>query len=270
MIRNSGAYHEMGMKLTDLLRAQLGTGDSPTGGRDIHVGDLEQGVVAPISMVGSTVPVCAGVALSFKLRKKENLALTWTGDGATRTTAFHEGLMCARAFKLPLIVVIQDNHIALGSTTSVHSRAPMEEVATIYGSTSVNCDGNHVLDVYAATTLAADRCRGGQRPVIMNAKTFRMGGHATHDEEESREILPSEQFEYWGKRDPIGMYETYLAESDLQLDAEGSNREVLEGVEAEVTEEVEKAAEEALQSRHGNMPKPDTQQNGVLSPSRGQ
>jgi TPP-dependent pyruvate/acetoin dehydrogenase alpha subunit len=266
MIRNSGALHEMGMSLLDIFRGQLGTGDSPTQGRDIHVGDLSLGVVAPISMVGSLVPVCAGAALAFKTRKDGNLALTWAGDGTTRTTAFHEGLISARALDLPLIVIVQDNHIALGTLPDGHSRAPMEEIPAIYNLPSYRCDGNHVLDVFAATRLASSRCRSGEGPVLINAKTFRMGGHATHDEDESRKILSPELFETWGKRDPIAMYETYLAESGLQLADSGSNREALERVEAQVTAEVDEAAALALQSRERNMPKPETQKLGVFNP----
>ena len=265
MIRNSGAFHEMGMSLADMFRGQLGTGDSPTQGRDIHIGDLSRGVVAPISMVGSLVPVCAGVALAFKIRKDGNLALTWVGDGTTRTTAFHEGLISARALELPLIVIVQDNHIALGTTLDGHSRAPMEEIHAIYNLPSYRCDGNHVLDVFAATRLAVTRCRSGEGPILINAKTFRMGGHATHDEGESRKIFPPELFETWGKKDPIGMYETYLAEAELQLSDSGSNREALERAEAKVTTEVEEAATKALRSRDRNMPKPETQKLGVFA-----
>lgn len=264
MIRNSGAFHEMGMDLVDMFRGELGTADSPTQGRDIHIGDLEQGVVAPISMVGSLVPVCAGVALAFKLRKEKNLALTWSGDGTTRTTAFHEGLMSARALHLPLLVVVQDNHIALGTILDVHSRTPMEDLATIYGLPSYSCDGNHVLDVFAATCLAVARCRSGDGPVLVNAKTFRMGGHATHDEGESRNIFPAGLFQSWGERDPIGTYETYLAEAELEFSSSESNREVLERAEGKVIAEVDDAAEEALRSRERNMPQPETQRLGVF------
>ncbi len=264
MIRNAGAFHEMGMSLVDIFRGQLGTGDSPTQGRDLHIGDLSRGVVAPISMVGSLVPVCAGVALAFKNRKDGNLALTWAGDGTTRITAFHEGVICARALDLPLIVVVQDNHIALGTMPDRHSRAPMDEVPAIYNLASYRCDGNHVLDVFAATRLASRRCRSGEGPILINAKTFRMGGHATHDEGESRKILPPELFETWGKRDPIAMYETYLAESELQLADSGPNRQALERIEAQVIAEVDDAAGLALRSRDRNMPKPETQKLGVF------
>lgn len=265
MIRNAGAYHEMGMSLTDMFRTYLGTADSPTAGRDLHLGNLQKGVVAPISMMGALVPVCAGVALSFKLKGQDHVALTWAGDGSTRTTGFHEGLSCARALKVPLIVVIQDNQIALGTRRDRHSKAPLEEVANIYGVEAATCDGNHVLDVYAAVSIAAERCRAGHGPVLLTASTFRMGGHATHDEGESREILAGELFEHWGKRDPVGMYEAFLLESDLALSEPESNHEVLRRVEAEVVNEVDRAAEEALT---GERPRPETQPLGVYAPAR--
>src|SRR3990172_4186554 len=265
MIRNAGAAHEMGMPLADLFRAYLATADAPGGGRDVHVGDLSKGVVAPISMVGSLVPVCAGLALSFKLAKKPNVALTWVGDGATRTTAFHEGMMCAKSLRLPLIAAVQDNGIALGTPVASHSRRPMEDLAKIYDVSLVTCDGNHVLDVYAATVLASEMCRAGSGPVLMTLRTFRMGGHATHDEGESRAILSPELFQEWGKRDPIGMYETYLAGADFSLSPPQSNREALQQAEAEVVEEIQTAEKEALASRESNMPRPETQRLGVIS-----
>lgn len=271
MIRNAGACHEMGMSLADMLRGYLGTADSPSGGRDIHIGDLNKGVLAPISMLTSSVPVCAGMALAFKLREQPHLALTWVGDGSTRTAGFHEGMMCARSFRVPFLAVVQDNRIALGTPVASHSRGSMEELAKLYDTPLVVCDGNHVLDVYAATILAAEMCRTGQGPVIMVAHTFRMGGHATHDEGESRSILPTELFEEWGRRDPIGMYETYLAEADFSLlpavgtGEASSNRELLERAEADVLAEIDAAEKEALASRESNMPRPETQRIGVLA-----
>ena len=265
MIRNAGACHEMGMPLVDVLRAYLGTADSPTGGRDLHFGDLSKGVVSPISMVGSLVPVCAGLALSFKTRKQDNVAVTWVGDGSTRTTAFHEGVMCAKALSLPLLVFVQDNHIALGTPRAEHSAAPMDSVATIYAATKYVCDGNNVLDVYATTALAAELCRLGKGPVIVTAKTFRMGGHATHDEGESRKILPEEDFVYWGKRDPVGMYEAYLGESDLALSDTLSNFEVLETAELQVAAEIDAAEKQARESVERSQPDPGSQTSGVFA-----
>jgi len=141
----------------------------------------------------------------------------------------------------------------------------MSEVATLYAATRYVCDGNNVLDVYAVTALAGDLCRRGRGPVIVTAKTFRMGGHATHDEGESRAILAAADFAHWGKRDPVGMYESYLADSPMELSASLSNREALEKAEAEVEAEIAEAEREALLSRETRKPDPATQTTGVYA-----
>src|SRR5262249_3815654 len=117
-----------------------------------------------------------------------------------------------------------------------------------------------VLDTYAATRLAADLARSGRGPAIIFAETFRMGGHATHDEQEAREICPPELFEYWGRRDPIGMYESYLERRGVQ-------RSTLENVEREVLNEIDAAEKEALASRQSRMPAPETLTQGLYADS---
>src|SRR5437868_14521774 len=83
MIRNAGACHEMGMPLADMLRGYLGTADSPTRGRDLHIGDLSKGVLAPISHVAEMVPVTAGIALTVKMGNESRIAMTRVGEGWT-------------------------------------------------------------------------------------------------------------------------------------------------------------------------------------------
>lgn len=249
MIRNAGACHEMGMPVADMLRAYLATADSPTGGRDLHVGDQARGIFAPISHMGEMVPVMAGVALAFRRRREPRVALTWIGDGATKTAACHEGLNFAAVLRLPVIYIIQNNQVALGTRLDQHGAGPLDEWPRMYGIDGCGCDGNNVLDVYAATRLAADRCRNGQGPVIIVAQTFRMGGHATHDEREARETFAPHLFEHWGRRDPIGLYEEYLV-------GRGITRAELEQIEQRVTAEVEAAGQEALASRD-HLPAPE-------------
>ena len=243
MIRNAAACCEMGMPVRDMLRAYLATADSPSGGRDLHTGDFSRGVVQPISHVGDMVPVTAGIALAFKLREERRVALTWVGDGATKTAAAHEGTNFAAVQKLPAILIIQNNQVALGTRLEQHHLSGnFAEWAGSYGVWGAAFDGNNVLDAYAATVIAAERCRRGEGPAMLIAETFRMGGHATHDEREARDTLPAELFATWGRRDPVGLYEEYLKE-------EGVTARRLEEVEAAVTAEVERAAQEALESR---------------------
>jgi len=242
MIRNAGACHIMGMPLAAMFRGYLATADAPNGGRDLHVGAPDQGVIQPISHMGTSVCVIAGVALSFKQRNEDRVALTWIGDGATKTAACHEGMNLAAVLRLPAVFVIQNNQVALGTTVSQHGAGDLARWPDMYGLPSFPCDGNNLLDVYAATKLAADLCRAGDGPAVVVAETFRMGGHATHDEREARDTFPPDLFAKWGRRDPVGLFEEYLV-------AGGVERSALESIEAEVTGEVEAAATEALESR---------------------
>lgn len=243
MIRNAGAVVEMGMPIAAALRAYLATADSPSRGRDLHVGDLGKGVLQPISHVGDLVPVVAGLGLAFKQRGEPRVALTWVGDGSTKTAAAHEGTNFAAVQRLPVIFIVQNNQVALGTRLEQHHLpGTFRDWAASYGVWGLECDGNHVLDAWAATRLAAERCRAGQGPAMIVAETFRMGGHATHDEREARQTFPARLFAEWGKRDPVGAYEEYLKE-------EGWSSSELEAVERDVTAEVELAEQEALGSR---------------------
>lgn len=250
MIRNAGALHMMGMPLADAFRGYLATWDSPSKGRDLHIGSLQDGVIQPISHMGTSVTIVAGAALAFRNRGEERVALTWVGDGATRTAACHEGLALAAAQRVPAVIVIQNNQVALGTRVEQHTRGDLERLPELYGIPSWSADGNNVLDVYAATWLAVERCRKGEGPAAVVARTFRMGGHATHDEREARETFDPDLFRDWGRRDPVGLYETYLL-------GRGVPGEELEAAEAEVVREVDQAAEEALASKE-RVPPPET------------
>ena len=262
MIRNAGACHEMGISLADMLREYLATEDSPSRGKDLHVGDLAHGVIAPASQVAALVPVFAGVALAFKQRGERRVALTWVGDGATKTTAFHEGMNLAAVLKVPAIYVLQNNQVALGTRLDQHQAGPFTAWSAAYGVAGFSCDGNNVLDTYAATRLAAEHARNGEGATIIFANTFRMGGHATHDEAEARSLFAPEVFDYWGRRDPIGMYEEYLK-------SKGVTAKTLDDVEARVIDEIRQAETEALESREKRMPKPGSAIEDVYAPTAG-
>ena len=249
MIRNAGALPMMGMAMSDCFRGYLATSDSPSLGRDLHIGDLSRNVLQPVSHMGINVSVMAGVAMAFRNRGEDRVAMTWIGDGATKTSACHEGINLAATHRLPVVYVIQNNQVALGTRATQHGIGDLRAWAEGYGIESWDCDGNNVLDVLAATRLAVARCRAGNGPAVVVAETFRMGGHATHDEREARETFPVELFEEWGAREPVGMFEAYLKER-------GFSTETLDAIEEEVSSAVDNAADEAKASK-SKTPSPD-------------
>ncbi len=262
MIRNSGACSEMGMPVADIFRAYMGTADGPTRGRDGHYGSFAHGVIAPISHVGDMVPIVTGIALAFAVRDTGQVAMTWVGDGSTKAGVAHEGLNFAAVRRAPAIFIVQNNQVALGTRLEQH-HLPAETTRfadwpRAYGMWGGEFDGNNVLDAYAIAALAVERCRRGEGPALLVAETFRMGGHATHDEAEARETFDAELFAKWGRRDPVGLYEEYLVD-------DGVSRATLAEIEAEVEGEVERAQEDALESRKERMPVPDSAVEGVYA-----
>ena len=250
MIRNAAALHEFGMSAERILHGAIGTDASPTHGMDGHIGDTSLGIIQPISHVGEMVPVIAGVAMSFKQRAEARVGLTWIGDGSTKTIAAHEGFNLAAVLKVPAIFVIQNNQVALGTRLNQHQAGEFAEWGRMYGMPLLSADGNNVLDVYAATRIAADRARNGGGPSLIVANTFRMGGHATHDEAEARRTFAPELFQYWGSRDPVGLYEEWLVAHDVARDA-------LQTIEQTVAAEIDGAADKVAAERNALMPQPN-------------
>jgi len=262
MIRNGGACLEMGMSVADTLRAYMGTADGPSHGRDGHYGDLSTGVLPPISHVGDIVPVVTGIALSFRLRGQDAVAMTWIGDGSTKAGVAHEGLNFAAVQRAPLVFIIQNNQVALGTRLEQHHVAAghgnFADWPKAYGMWGGVFDGNNVLDAYAAAALAVARCRRGEGPALLVAETFRMGGHATHDEAEARQTFSPSLFLSWGRRDPVALYEEYLADA-------GVARVRLEEIAADAAAEVERGEAEALESRSQHMPVGKSALDGVYA-----
>jgi pyruvate dehydrogenase E1 component alpha subunit len=197
------------------------------------------------------VPVVTGVALAFRQRAERRVALTWIGDGTTRTAAVHEGLNLAAVLRVPGIFIIQNNQVALGTRLEQHHAGDFGAWGKMYGVPCALVDGNHVLDVYAGVREAVERARGGDGPSLIVAETFRMGGHATHDEAEARTTFDGALFERWGRRDPIALFEEYLV-------AQGVARERLSEIEGEIDAEANDAAERALAAREASMPAPES------------
>jgi pyruvate dehydrogenase E1 component alpha subunit/2-oxoisovalerate dehydrogenase E1 component alpha subunit len=262
MIRNSGACTEMGMPVADVFRAYMGTGDGPSRGRDGHYGSFEHGVIAPISHVGDMVPIVTGIALSFQMRGTDQVAMTWIGDGSTKAGVAHEGLNFAAVRRAPVVFIIQNNQVALGTRLEQHHLPAADtrfaDWPEAYGMWGGVFDGNNVLDAYALASLAVERCRRGDGPALLVAETFRMGGHATHDEAEARETFDAKLFAQWGRRDPVGLYEEYLVD-------EGVARDQLADIEASIEAEVENAQDEALASRRDALPVGESALEGVYA-----
>jgi TPP-dependent pyruvate/acetoin dehydrogenase alpha subunit len=189
---------------------------SPTQGKDgtSHFGDLKNlHIVSPISMLGDLIPVMTGVAMAGRYLGQDIVTMTWIGDGGSSTGAFHEGLNLAATQRAPFVLILENNQWAY--STPVSRQVPVRDLAErgrAYGITAVSVDGNDAIAVFEASRAAVAQCRAGNGPVLIEAKTMRMKGHAQHD---PAEYVPKAMREYWEARDPIVLFEKYLNANKL-------------------------------------------------------
>jgi TPP-dependent pyruvate/acetoin dehydrogenase alpha subunit len=240
MIRNVGAVLVRGFRPRDVLMQYMAKSDSPSGGKDgtAHFGDLGgRHVVAPISMLGDLIPVMAGIGLGARYLGRDEVALTWIGDGGSSTGVFHEGLNFAAVQKAPLVLVLENNLWAYSTPNYVQSAIEdFAEKARGYGIPGVIVDGNDVLAVYQVTREAVERARRGEGPTLIEAKTFRRKGHAQHD---AAKYVPEWMLKEWEAKDPILRLEKHLTENKLWTEKE--KQDILARIDRELKEEYEVA-----------------------------
>jgi len=211
LIRNLGSMLVMGARPVEILRQYMAKADSPSHGRElnVHFGDLELGYLGQISHLGDMIPVMAGIALSFKLRREPRVALVYIGDGGMSTGTCHEGLNFAAVQRVPLVVIGEYNYWAY-STPPERQFAPQRLADRVqgYGIPAVTVDGNDVLVVYEATKRAVERARAGEGVHFVEVVTYRRKGHAEHDDQH---YVPAEELERWARdNDPIDRYAAQL------------------------------------------------------------
>ena len=241
LIRNLGSMLVKGATPVEVLRQYMAKGDSPTRGRElnIHFGDVQdRNFVGQISHLGDMVPVMAGVTLSFRMRKQARVGLVYIGDGATSTGAFHEGINLAAVQRCPLVVIVENNRYAYSTPTERQCAAErLADKAAGYGIPGVRADGNDVLEVYRVTRDAVERARRGEGVTLLELMTYRRKGHAEHD---NQSYVPPGEIERWaGGNDPLDRYVKVLTAR------EGVSPDQLAAIDARVTEEIDRATDEA-------------------------
>jgi len=234
--RDMGAFLIRGMSLRTIFAQYMGKKTGATKGKDsnMHMGSLEHNLIAFISMLGDSVPVAAGIGLSFKMRGQDRVVVCSFGDGATSRGDWHEGLNMASVLKCPVVFICNNNQYAY--STPLERQMAVENVADrapAYGMPGEIVDGNDVLAVWSASQRAIDYARNGHGPSLIECKTFRMTGHSAHDD---ASYVPQELFDYWETRDPIRRLERTLTQQNV-LTAAGI-AEMEKGINAEIDEAI--------------------------------
>ena len=248
-----------GIPVEALMAELFGKTTGCCGGRggSMHVGDLEHGMLPAIAIVGANIPITVGVALAFKLRKEERVAVSFFGDGAANEGAFHEGLNMAAVYQLPAVFVCENNLYA--ASTSIRKTVRIEDIADracAYGMAGVIADGMDVLDVYMKAKQTVAAARASSEPALLELKTFRLCGHSRRD---PAHYIPQEEKDHWQGRDPIDQLRAVLLQE--QCLSESEDAELVE----EVKHEVDQAVEYAKASAE---PEPETQTEDVFAGSQ--
>jgi TPP-dependent pyruvate/acetoin dehydrogenase alpha subunit len=222
------------------------TGCCRGNGGSMHLGDPEVGMIPAIAIVGGGNTVVTGMGLAFKLRRSDQVAVCFFGDGATSEGAFHEGLNFAAVQKLPIVFVCENN--LYGASTPYHMVSPVTDVARRAGAYDVPAsivDGMDVLAVYEASRQAVEAARSGSGPVLLECKTYRYIGHSRSD---ARGYRTREEEGAWKARDPILRLANDLVEGQI------ATREALDAV----ADEVEAVLDDAVEfARSSPSPRPE-------------
>lgn len=257
MHRDLGAYMIRGMTPQRMLAQFLGRVGGPSRGRDANMhgcGDLRLGIIGFVSMLPASLPVAVGAALGMRMRGEPRAAMCFFGDGSSSQGLCHESMNWASVFQAPVVFMLENNQYAYSTPTArQYTIADLADRAASYGFPGLVVDGNDVSAVYQAAAEAVARARAGGGPTLIECKTFRMKGHAIHD---NQAYVPKEQIAEWAAKDPILRVDGELRARGLLDDAK------LAALNSRIDAELAEALAAAEQSP---LPDPATLHEGVYA-----
>jgi len=237
-----------GVTPEEMLLELFGTAEGCCRGKggSMHVGNIDKGMPPAIAIVGGGIPVAAGMALALKMQKRPQVVACFFGDGASSEGAFHEGVNMAAIWSLPVIFVCENNYYGASTHVDKITRlASIADRAAGYGIRGQTVDGNDVLAVHDATREAADQCRAGDGPVLLELLTYRITGHSRRD---PCHYQPREERDAWADREPLKTFAASLLARDDVAPAD------IEQIQARVEQRIEAAIDKAR-----SLPGPDPQ-----------
>ncbi|KAJ7965458.1 2-oxoisovalerate dehydrogenase subunit alpha, mitochondrial [Quillaja saponaria] len=176
----------------------------------VHYGSNKLNYITISSPIATQLPQAVGVAYSLKMDRKDACAVTYFGDGTTSEGDFHAALNFAAVMEVPIIFICRNNGWAISTPTEEQFRSDGIVVkGPAYGMRSIRVDGNDALAVYAAVHTARRMAISEQRPVLIEALTYRVGHHSTSDD--STKYRPVDEIEYWKKsRNPVNRFRRWV------------------------------------------------------------
>ena len=239
-LRGRSVFITKGIPTAHLMAGVFGKATGPARGKwtSHHMGDLDKGILVGSLIIGSQFPTAVGAAMTFKLKKTDQVCLCFFGDGASNRGDFHEGLNMAAILNLPVVFICENNGYAL--YTPVEQNMRIKDIAVRaqgYGMPGITIDGNDVVAVHKTVQEAVERARKGGGPTLIECKTYRLRPHC----EKFQEIRPKEELDRCWECCPIDRYKKELISRGV-LDAE-TDEKILRECEAEIDQAVKFADE---------------------------
>ena len=228
-----------GTPMTPVMAELLGRENGLMHGKggSMHLLDVSRGILGAYAIIGAQLVIANGAAWSAQYRGTGQVTVCFLGDGATNIGAFHEALNLAAVWELPVVFVCENNqymeYTPIGSVTPVPR--PAADRAASYGLEGIVVDGNDVEAVYETAQAAISRARGNEGPSLIEAITYRHGGHSRADPGKYR---PATEVQEWLARDPLPAYRRVLI-------GRGVDEATLDAIDKNARDAVDRATEEA-------------------------
>ncbi len=213
--RELGSALMRGLSLQSFIHNMFGTSKDVVQGRQMpnHYTCREKGYASVSSPVGTQITQAVGYAWAAKMDKVDLTSISFFGDGATSTPDFHSGMNMAAVFKIPSIFFCRNNGWAISTHTDTQTASEtFAQKAEAYGMPGVRVDGNDLFAVIYETRKARERARRGEGPTLIEAITYRMGGHSTSDDPTC--YRESEDVDPWKESDPLVRVRAYLEKNE--------------------------------------------------------
>jgi acetoin:2,6-dichlorophenolindophenol oxidoreductase subunit alpha len=201
-------------------------------GGSMHIADISEGNIGANGVVGSNISLGVGAALGIKIRKTNQVSVIFSSDGGTLTGAFSEGLNLAAIYNLAVILIVENNQFAVSTPIDYSSKVrDLYKKAEGYGVEGLVVDGNDIEAVYEVTKKAVEKCRSGKGPVLIEAKTYRQGGHHVNDK---GDYMPKDILDHYLERDPLIIAKNKMVKA-------GIDEETIIAIEEKASQEVKAA-----------------------------
>ncbi|MBE3114234.1 MAG: thiamine pyrophosphate-dependent dehydrogenase E1 component subunit alpha [Actinobacteria bacterium] len=240
--RGHGHCIAKGADLNIMMAELLGkrTGYCKGKGGSMHIADVGSGNLGANGVVGGSIGIATGAALTCKMKRNGKIVVCFFGDGAANQGIFHGSINMASIWDLPIIYLCENN--VYGMSTSVKEAFNIEKISDrkcAYGIEGLTIDGNNLVEVFNAVSHFTGECRAGRGPVLIESLTYRWMGHSKSDAQVYR---TKEEIKQWVEKDPIGRYKKILIDQKILTEKEDRD------LEKEAISQIEEAAKFARES----------------------